>query len=91
VDDWTVEELPERIAEVRQLYLDTLKAWPRKHLPLPELYTRPRGPAKKAPVKKSQAKKTQAKKTPVKKTQAKKAQAGKSADHPPGLGTQERS
>lgn len=28
VDDWTLETLPERIAEVRQLYLDTLADWP---------------------------------------------------------------
>lgn len=28
VSDWTVEELPERIAEVRQSYLDTLESWP---------------------------------------------------------------
>ena len=28
VQDWTVETLPEHIAEVRQLYLDTLANWP---------------------------------------------------------------
>ena len=28
VDDWTLDTLPDRIAEVRQLYLDTLAAWP---------------------------------------------------------------
>ncbi len=28
VRDWTLETLPERIAEVRQLYLDTLANWP---------------------------------------------------------------
>ena len=28
VDDWTLDTLPERIAEVRQLYLDTLADWP---------------------------------------------------------------
>ena len=33
VDDWTVENLPDRIAEVRQLYLDTLKDWPHDELP----------------------------------------------------------
>ena len=27
IDDWTHDNLPERIAEVRQLYLDTLKDW----------------------------------------------------------------
>lgn len=28
VDEWTLETLPDRIAEVRQLYLDTLADWP---------------------------------------------------------------
>src|SRR5439155_17916960 len=28
VDDWTLDTLPERIAEIRQLYLDTLANWP---------------------------------------------------------------
>lgn len=28
VDDWTRDTLPDRIAEVRQLYLDTLADWP---------------------------------------------------------------
>jgi putative phosphoserine phosphatase/1-acylglycerol-3-phosphate O-acyltransferase len=28
VDDWTLDELPERIAAVRQLYLDALADWP---------------------------------------------------------------
>ena len=37
VQDWTVETLPEHIAEVRQLYLDTLADWPAKELAeLPE-------------------------------------------------------
>jgi putative phosphoserine phosphatase/1-acylglycerol-3-phosphate O-acyltransferase len=27
-EDWTVEQLDERIAEVRRLYLDTLESWP---------------------------------------------------------------
>jgi putative phosphoserine phosphatase/1-acylglycerol-3-phosphate O-acyltransferase len=33
VDDWTLEDLPDRIAAVRQLYLDTLKDWPHDRLP----------------------------------------------------------
>ena len=33
IDDWTVENLPGKIAEVRQLYLDTLKNWPRDEVP----------------------------------------------------------
>lgn len=55
-DDWTLEDLPDRIAEVRQIYLDTLKAWPQDKLPVPALYKRSPGetveprkqPAKKA-------------------------------------------
>jgi putative phosphoserine phosphatase / 1-acylglycerol-3-phosphate O-acyltransferase len=33
VDDWTLDNLPERIAAIRQLYLDTLKDWPHDRLP----------------------------------------------------------
>jgi putative phosphoserine phosphatase / 1-acylglycerol-3-phosphate O-acyltransferase len=40
VDDWTVADLADRIAQVRQLYLDTLKDWPRDELPEAVLYTR---------------------------------------------------
>ncbi|MGE2715025.1 HAD-IB family hydrolase/lysophospholipid acyltransferase family protein [Mycolicibacterium litorale] len=76
-DDWTLEDLPDRIAEVRQIYLDTLKAWPQDKLPVPALYKRSPGetveprkvadgaPAKKAPAKKAPAKK--AAKKPAKK------------------------
>lgn len=70
VDDWTHDNLAERIAEVRQLYLDTLKDWPHDELPTPDLYKRAE-PAKKAPAKKA-AKKAAAK-TPAAKTPAKKA------------------
>jgi putative phosphoserine phosphatase/1-acylglycerol-3-phosphate O-acyltransferase len=75
VDDWTTENLGERIAEVRQLYLDTLKAWPHDELPDAPPYARIRKPAKKAPAKKAAAKKAAAKKTPAKKTPAKAAAA----------------
>ncbi|MEU0496090.1 HAD-IB family hydrolase/lysophospholipid acyltransferase family protein [Mycobacterium sp. NPDC006124] len=68
VDDWTTENLTERIAEVRQLYLDTLKDWPADVLPSAPLYERV--PAKKAPAKKAPAKKAPAKKTPAKKAAA---------------------
>ena len=78
VDDWTVENLPERIEEVRQLYLDTLKNWPHDKLPEPDLYRLPKAPAKKAPAKKAAAKKA-AKKTPAKRTAAKKATTKKAA------------
>ena len=39
-DDWTTENLTERIAEVRQLYLDTLRDWPHDGLPDVPLYAR---------------------------------------------------
>ncbi len=72
VDDWTHDNLNERIAEVRQLYLDTLKDWPHEELPVPEVYRRS---AEKKPAGKA------AKKTPAKKTAAKKTAAKKTADN----------
>ncbi|MGA9360437.1 MAG: HAD-IB family hydrolase, partial [Mycobacterium sp.] len=77
VDGWTVDTLPERIAEVRQLYLDTLVDWPVDELPQFGLYepakkAAPKKAAKKAPAAKKA--KAPAKKTPVKKAAAKKAQ-----------------
>lgn len=71
VDDWTSENLSERIAEVRQLYLDTLKDWPVGTLPSAPLYERVAKPVKKAPTKKAPAKKAPAKKAPAKKAAAK--------------------
>lgn len=79
VDDWTSENLSERIAEVRQLYLDTLKDWPVDTLPSAPLYDRVAKPVKKAPAKKAPAKKAPAKKAPAKKAPAKKAPAKKAA------------
>jgi putative phosphoserine phosphatase/1-acylglycerol-3-phosphate O-acyltransferase len=85
VDDWTHENLSERIAEVRQLYLDALSDWPHDELPTPGLYTRKRAPAKKA-VKKVTPKKATPKttatttaKTTAEKPQAKNAAAKKTA------------
>lgn len=72
VDDWTTDNLEERIAEVRQLYLDTLKDWPVDGLPVAPLYTRSRPAAAERPAK-APAQKTAAKKTPAKKNPAKKA------------------
>ena len=77
VDDWTQDNLNERIAEVRQLYLDTLEDWPHDELPVPELYRRS---AEKKPAAKT-ANKAPARKTPAKKTPAKKAAAKKTADN----------
>lgn len=71
LDDWTVDNLAERIARVRQLYIDTLNNWPAGSVPDSELYKK--APAKKAPAKKVPAKKVPAKKAPAKKAPAKKA------------------
>jgi putative phosphoserine phosphatase / 1-acylglycerol-3-phosphate O-acyltransferase len=68
VHDWTVETLPEHIAEVRQLYLDTLANWPVDELPEIDLHAEKKA-AKKA---KATAKKA-APKAPAKKAAAKKA------------------
>jgi putative phosphoserine phosphatase/1-acylglycerol-3-phosphate O-acyltransferase len=45
VKDWTLDTLTDRIAEVRQLYVDTLADWPVDELPEASLYRQP----KKAP------------------------------------------
>ena len=67
--------LPERIAEVRQLYLDTLANWPAKEmgeLPQVDLNAEKKAAAKaKAPAKKTAAKAVS--KAPAKKAPAKKA------------------
>ena len=76
-DEWTVDDLGERIAGIRQLYLDTLKNWPVGELPDIAPYVKP--PAKKAPAKKTPAKKAAAKKAPAKKAAAKKAPVKKAA------------
>ncbi|KUI19338.1 transferase [Mycobacterium sp. GA-1285] len=57
VDDWTHDDLEERIAGVRQLYLDTLADWPHDESSLSELYDRTVR-SKGKPAKKSAAKKT---------------------------------
>jgi putative phosphoserine phosphatase / 1-acylglycerol-3-phosphate O-acyltransferase len=77
VQDWTVEDLPDRIAEVRQLYLDTLKDWPTDELPSVNVKGAAGAPARAA--KKAPAKKAAAKKVPAKKTVAKKAATKRSA------------
>jgi putative phosphoserine phosphatase / 1-acylglycerol-3-phosphate O-acyltransferase len=79
VKDWTLDTLSDRIAEVRQLYIDTLADWPVDELPkagrrkAPAKKAPAKAPAKKAPAKKAVAKKAVAKKTVAKKTVAKKA------------------
>ncbi len=74
VDDWTLESLPDRMAEVRQLYLDTLAAWPVDALPQGDIYARARKAApKKATPKKATPKKAAPKKAAPKKATPKKA------------------
>jgi putative phosphoserine phosphatase/1-acylglycerol-3-phosphate O-acyltransferase len=75
-DDWTLDDLPERIEEIRKIYLDTLKAWPHGALPEPALYRKTA--ADRAATKKT-AKKAAAKKTPTKKASARKASAADTA------------
>jgi putative phosphoserine phosphatase / 1-acylglycerol-3-phosphate O-acyltransferase len=78
---WTLETLPEHIAEVRQLYLDTLANWPVDELPEVDLYAEKKA-AKRArakPAAKAAASKAPTKRTAAKKTAAKKAAAKKTA------------
>lgn len=78
LQDWTLDNLTDRIAEVRQLYIDTLTNWPVDTVPDAALYSQPaakKAPAKKAPVKKAPAKKAPAKKAATKKTPATTAKA----------------
>jgi putative phosphoserine phosphatase/1-acylglycerol-3-phosphate O-acyltransferase len=79
VSDWTVETLGDRIAEVRQLYVDTLADWPADELPDHDVY-RKKAATRKAPSKtakaapaKAAAKKAAAKAAPAKATPAKAA------------------
>ncbi len=85
VAGWTVDDLAERIAGIRQLYLDVLKDWPDETLPDIAKYLRPakKAPAKKAPAKKAAAKKAAAKKV-VKKAPAKKATGTRARRTPRG-------
>lgn len=77
VQHWTLDTLDKRIAEVRQLYLDTLANWPVDELPQVDLYAEKKAAAKaRGRSSKTTAKKAAAKKTPAKssgKTRAKKA------------------
>jgi len=50
VSDWTLDTLPDRIAEVRQLFVDTLADWPVDELPKAGVYRREKKAApRKAP------------------------------------------
>ena len=83
--DWTLDDLPDRIAEVRQLFVDTLKNWPVGKVPDAELYKRAakKAPAKKAAVKKAAVKKAAVKKAAVKKAAVKKTAAKKAEPSTP--------
>jgi putative phosphoserine phosphatase/1-acylglycerol-3-phosphate O-acyltransferase len=71
VKNWTLDTLPDRIAEVRQLYVDTLADWPVDELPKASLY---RQPKKAAPTKKPRKAATKpAKAAPAKAVKAVKA------------------
>jgi putative phosphoserine phosphatase/1-acylglycerol-3-phosphate O-acyltransferase len=72
VEDWTLDDLSDRIAQVRQLYIDTLTHWPGDEVPAAALYAPRPAPAKKTPAKKAPVKKAAAK-APAKKAPAKKA------------------
>ena len=95
VEGWTHDNLVDRIAEVRQLYLDTLKNWPYDEVPVPDLYTRAAkkaaekkapanakraAPAKKSPAKKAAAKKAAAKMSETKMSETKKAETKEAGD-----------
>lgn len=72
VDDWTHDNLEERIAEVRQLYLETLADWPHDESSLDELYERSVRSRRTADAEKPAAKKA-TKKTATKKAATKSA------------------
>jgi putative phosphoserine phosphatase / 1-acylglycerol-3-phosphate O-acyltransferase len=55
VKNWTMEDLPDKIAAVRQLYLDTLKDWPVATLPQTGLYAKPKAAVNKRPADKPPA------------------------------------
>ena len=72
-EDWTLQDLPDRIAEIRQIYLDTLKAWPHGKLPVPALYKRSPGETVEPRRVEDKPAGQAAKKTPAKNSGAKKA------------------
>ncbi|MBV8929965.1 MAG: HAD-IB family hydrolase [Mycobacteriaceae bacterium] len=72
VDDWTLENLTDRIAAIRQLYLDALRDWPHDELPEAPVDVPKKAAKKTAATKKAAAKKTAAKST-TNKARAKRA------------------
>jgi putative phosphoserine phosphatase/1-acylglycerol-3-phosphate O-acyltransferase len=81
VTDWTVETLPDHIAQVRQLYLDTLANWPDDELPVvdPSAEKKAAKKPRAKPAAKAARAKAAATKAPEKKAPTKKAAPRKSA------------
>jgi putative phosphoserine phosphatase/1-acylglycerol-3-phosphate O-acyltransferase len=78
--DWDIENLPEHIAGIRQLYLDTLRKWPVDELPDIGPYLKliaDKAPPENAPGTEDTAGKAPAKKPPAAKAPAKKAATAK--------------
>jgi putative phosphoserine phosphatase/1-acylglycerol-3-phosphate O-acyltransferase len=76
VSDWTVDTLSDRIAEVRQLYVDALADWPVDELPEHAVYRKKPAPRKVPRKAAAKAVKAAPAKTAAKKTAAKKATKG---------------
>ncbi len=81
VDDWTIDNLADKIAEVRQLYLDTLKDWPHESSSEDRAVCARRGRCQEDAGEEDRGKEGRrqegaAKKAPAKKTAAKKATQG---------------
>jgi putative phosphoserine phosphatase/1-acylglycerol-3-phosphate O-acyltransferase len=84
LQNWAVDTLPEHIAEVRQLYLDTLANWPVDELPQVDLYAEKKA-ARKARAKsvaKATGTKAPAKKAGPKKSATKAASKPAAKSHP---------
>ncbi|MCW2661869.1 MAG: acyltransferase family protein, partial [Mycobacterium sp.] len=79
VQDWTLDTLPEHIAEVRQLYLDTLANWPVDELPDVGLYAEKKAAKKAKTTAKKAAPKKAATKAPAKSAAKKAAHRAKPA------------
>jgi putative phosphoserine phosphatase / 1-acylglycerol-3-phosphate O-acyltransferase len=90
VKDWTLDTLSDRIAEVRQLYVDTLADWPVDELPEAGLYRREKKAAPKKTPRKATSKATKvapakaAKKAQPKTTASKVTKAQPRAPRPRG-------
>ncbi len=84
VRDWTLDTLPDRIVEVRQLYVDTLADWPVDELPEPSLYRREKKPAPKKTPRKAASKPLKATTAKAVKKNPPKTSASKATKAQPG-------